>query len=392
MTSSLKQKIFIIAGEESGDVRGAELIRELKIMAPGLTIDSVGGQRMKEAGANIVRDITHLAVVGFVEVLKHYSDFRRLMDEVAEIIGKGGYSAIVLIDYPGFNLRLAERVKPFGIPVIYYISPQVWAWASGRAKKIAGLVHRMIVLFEFEKDFYALHGIHADFVGHPMVDMAAQYRPRDLRKEFGVPDDSKIVGFLPGSRVSEVQRILPAMLEAMNIYKRSKGIYKIRFLVSAARKELEDIIREGIRRHKDLDDVMIYGGDSSDVIHSSDAVVVASGTATLQTAIFEKPMVIVYSVSFLTWAIARLLVTIPYIGMVNVISGKKVVPELVQWHLTGNDIIIEIFKYFNDASYRESVVSSLRVVKKKLGPGGAAKKAAGSVIDFLEKDNRVKGA
>ncbi|MBN1522106.1 MAG: lipid-A-disaccharide synthase [Candidatus Aureabacteria bacterium] len=382
------KKIFILAGEESGDIRGAELIENLLAVSPDLQIDAVGGRRMKKAGGRILYDMTEFAVVGFVEVLRHYPDFRRLMSDIVGIIRKGNYDAVVLIDYPGFNLRLAKKIRPMGTRIIYYISPQVWAWGQKRIKEIARLVDRMIVLFDFEENVYRPCGLDTVFVGHPMVDMVAAYRPNDLRKQFSIAENVSVVGFLPGSRMKEVEKILPSMLDAYDIYRDSTGPYKMRFLVSAAREDLKDKIEELVRQRNAAGEIIVYPGNVSDILFSSDIVVVASGTATLQTCLYEKPMVVVYRVAFLTWAIAKMLVKIPYIGMVNVVLGEKKIPELVQKDLTGGRILQEVVRYIQDPGWREDIVGALQKIKARLGQGGAAKKAAGAVSEFLNKNRK----
>ncbi|MCK5708335.1 MAG: lipid-A-disaccharide synthase [Candidatus Aureabacteria bacterium] len=382
------KKIFIVAGEVSGDIRGFELIEKLLQKSPDLKIDSVGGKRMKQAGANILFDITKLAVVGFVEVLRHYFDFKQLMNDVIDTLKKNDYSAIILIDYPGFNLRLAENIKHLGIPVIYYVSPQVWAWGRKRISKIAGLVDKMIVFFEFEKDLYSPYGLDTDFVGHPMVDMIADYKAKNLREILNIEKKIKIIGLLPGSRTKEVEKILPSMIEAIKLHESEidkNDPNRFVFIISAAQKNLEVIIKNYLDE-KEITDVKVYSDDVSDIMSSSDIVVVASGTATLQSCLFERPMIIVYKVAFLTWLIAKVLVKIPYIGMVNVISRKKIVPELIQWDLNGENILKEIKKYITDEKYTKKTVNELCNVKKRLGSGGAASKAASSIIDFLNMD------
>ena len=380
-----KRKIFIFAGEESGDIRGAELIKALKKISPSLHIDAVGGEKMKAAGAHIIFDITGLAVVGFVEVLKHYTEFRKLMKNVVEILSQENYSAIILIDYPGFNLRLAKRIRHLQLSVIYYISPQVWAWGKRRSREIACLVDKMIVLFDFEKDIYTSYGLETTFVGHPMVDMISGFSPEDLKKRLHITEEEKLIGFLPGSRVKEVEKILPSMLDAIELYKERQDYSPLRFIISSARKDLKEIIQKMLEKRKSIENVTIYEGSVSHVLASSDIIVVASGTATLQTCLFEKPMIVVYKVAFLTWAIAKILIKIPYIAMVNVVSGKKIVPELVQWGMTGDRIMKELTSYLQDDEYRVSVIQELHKVKERLGSGGAADKAARSIVEFIDR-------
>ena len=363
MNKKSNPKIFFFAGEESGDIRSSEVIREILKIRPDVRIDAVGGKRMGEAGANVIKDITGFAVVGFVEVLKHYGFFKNLMEETVSLILKNKYDAVVLVDYPGFNLRLAERLKKHGIRIIYFISPQVWAWGKKRIPKIANLVDRMIVLFEFEKNIYAEEGLETVFCGHPIVDEESKYNPKNLRVSFNIDENCKIIGFLPGSRRKEIENILPPMLDAAKMLEKEN----VKFIVSVARKDLEQVV-DAVKKRFEFREksVFFYNGNASDVIYSSDIVVVASGTATIQTAFYEKPMIIVYKVAFFTWLIAKLLVKLPYIGMVNVMLGEKKIPELVQWDLNGKKLKEEIRKILHNESRIKEIKGYVSEAKKCL--------------------------
>ena len=323
------QKHFlIVAGEASGDVHAAHLVDELKKIDPALTFSGVGGPRLRASGVELYKDISSLAVVGFVEVLKHYREIRGIFNLILKKINDVKPLAVILVDYPGFNLRLAREIKKRGVKVIYYISPQVWAWKASRVKQVKKYVDKMLVLFRFEEDFYARRGVRVDFVGHPLAD--ALNAPTDKNKfcqRYGLDTEKLTIGLLPGSRQNEVNALLPVMIGAADLLQ--KEFTSIQFLVLKAhtieRSLLERYCRDAVCQPKIID------AGTYDGINACHLCIVASGTATLETAILEKPMVIVYKTSFLTWLMAKLLVKIPYIGLVNVVAGKKIVPECVQF-------------------------------------------------------------
>ena len=368
------QKHFVIvAGEASGDQHAAHLVDELKKIDPALTFSGLGGARMRASGVEIYRDMSSLAVVGFFEVLKHYGEIREVFDLVLKKIDAVKPWAVILVDYPGFNLRLAREIKKRDIPVIYYISPQVWAWKENRVRQVARYVDKMLVLFAFEKDFYARYDMQVDFIGHPLVDVVYPVIPKtEFLKTHGLSTDKLTVALLPGSRQNEVWSLLPVMLEAADILHREFA--QIQFIVLKAhtidRSSLERLCAHAVCRP------VIIEEKTCDGINASDLCLVASGTATLETAILEKPMVIIYKTSLLTWLLARFLVKIPYIGLVNVVAGKKVVPECIQFQANGKKIAVELKKIFTDETRISNIKADLRKVREALGPGGSTQRSA----------------
>ncbi len=368
------QKHFlIVAGEASGDVHAAHLVDELKKIDPSLTFSGVGGPRLRASGVELYQDISSLAVVGFVEVLRHYGAIRGIFDLVLEKIDEVKPRAVILVDYPGFNLRLAREIKKRGVKVIYYISPQVWAWKANRVEQVKKYVDRMLVLFRFEQDFYARRGVRVDFVGHPLAD--ALNAPTDKKKfcqRHGLDTEKLTVGLLPGSRQNEINTLLPVMLGAADILR--EEFAPVQFLVLKAhtveRALLERYCRDAACRPK------IIEAGTYDGINACHLCVVASGTATLETAILGKPMVIVYKTSFLTWLLAKLLVKIPYIGLVNVVAGKRVVAECVQFQATPEHVASELRKILTDEIRAAVIKEDLRNVRDLLGPPGASRRAA----------------
>ncbi|MBI5416073.1 MAG: lipid-A-disaccharide synthase [Candidatus Omnitrophica bacterium] len=368
------QKHFVIvAGEASGDLHAAHLVDELKRIDPALTFSGVGGARMRASGVELYHDMSSLAVVGFFEVLKHYREIREVFNLILKKIGTVRPQAVILVDYPGFNLRLAREIKKRDIPVIYYISPQVWAWKANRVRQVARYVDKMLVFFTFEKEFYARRGIEVDFVGHPLIDVV---HPATSKTEFlkthGLSADRLTIGLLPGSRQNEIRNLLPVMLEAADILRRE--FTQIQFIVLKAhtidRSLLDPVCARAACRP------VIIEEKTYDGINASDLCMVASGTATLETAILGKPMVIIYRTSLLTWLLARCLVKIPHIGLVNVVAGRKVVPECVQFQARGENIAAELKRMFTDEMQISDIKADLQKVREALGPGGSTQRSA----------------
>ncbi|MBF0511990.1 MAG: lipid-A-disaccharide synthase, partial [Candidatus Omnitrophica bacterium] len=300
---------MIIAGEASGDMRAAGLARSLKKLDPTLKLTGIGGPYMRDAGVECFTDITQLAVIGIVEVLKNLGRIKRVFDQTLEKMDANPPNTVVLVDYPGFNLRLAAEIKKRHIKTVYYISPQVWAWREKRVLKIKKIVDRMIVLFPFEGAIYQKYGMNVDYVGHPLVDeiivnKSASQVLQNLKLGIG----KTTVGLMPGSRLKEVERHLLPMLEAAKIlYEQNKNFQFI--LLKAPSIPLN--LLESFLTRQDLLPIKIYEGDVYDGINAMDAAMVASGTATLECALLQKPMVIIYKTSWVTYAIAKSVIKLP---------------------------------------------------------------------------------
>ncbi len=311
---------MVIAGEASGDIRAAELVSAIKFLSPNIEFSGVGGECMQKSGVELFENITSLAVIGIVEVLKNLGTIKKVFERVIFEVEAQMPDAVILVDYPGFNLRLAAELKKRSIKVIYYISPQVWAWREKRIEKIKKLVDRMIVLFPFEKDLYARYGMDVDYVGHPLVDeIKIQKSPTEVLKSIGLKiQGATTIGLMPGSRQKEVERHLPVMIEAaQELFKKDE---RRQFLLLKA----STIKMDFLKKHLPINlPIKIFEGSSYDGINAMNAAIVASGTATLETALLEKPMVIIYKTSWPTYVIAKSVIKIPYIGLVNVVAGKK---------------------------------------------------------------------
>lgn len=371
---------IIIAGEASGDMHAAHLVTEIKKLNPNITFSGLGGQNMQQAGVELYTDMTRLAVIGFIEVIKHYSEIKKIFNLTLKKVRDTNSDAVILVDYPGFNLRLARKLKKMNVKVIYYISPQVWAWKESRVKQIKKVVDQMLVLFSFEKEFYARHGMEVDLVGHPLIDtVKADTSRENVLDAVNFTSNKLTIGILPGSRDKEIETLLPPMLEAAAILNALHP--HIQFLVSKA----PTIKKEKIDRFVKDPSLPLAVTDlpSYDVIHACDMCIVASGTATLETAILEKPMVVVYKTSLLTWVLAKMLVKIPFIGLVNIVAGKKIVPECVQFQATGKHIAEELAAIFTNELKVADIKSNLRKVKTALGAPGASQRAAEKIIANL---------
>ncbi len=369
---------MIVAGEASGDAHASHLVKELQYLNSDFTFSGLGGPKMKEAGVEIDEDLTRFAVVGFVEVLKHYGEFQRCLNLFIKKVRDRKPIAIILVDYPGFNLHLAAKLRttffsPYQGKIIYYISPQVWAWKENRVEAIKKNVNRMLVLFEFEKQFYWDRGMKVDFVGHPLVDAVQVSAPKEeIFNKIGLEDKKVTVGLLPGSREKEVTTLFPIMVEAAKILYRKN--HDLQFLVLKT-PDLPLTLFEDILGRHDLP-IKILEGHYYNGINACDMCMVASGTATLETALLNKPMVVVYKTSFATWALAKFLIKIPYIGLVNIVAGEKIVPECIQFDATGSKIAEELNNIWLNPSKMHEMINNLERIRSALGSTGASRRAA----------------
>ncbi|MGE0267740.1 MAG: lipid-A-disaccharide synthase [Candidatus Omnitrophota bacterium] len=372
--------IIIIAGEDSGDLHGALLVNALKQLNPKLTFSGLGGQKMKASGVELYQDFTKLAVVGFIEVLKHYPEFKKIFDFILDKIKTIQPVAVILIDYPGFNLRVAKKLESVDTKVIYYISPQVWAWKKNRVFTIKKYIDRMLVLFQFEKDFYARFGIDVDFVGHPLVDTVKVDTPRDkILSQVGLQDYKTTIGLLPGSRQKEIERHLPVMLKTAELLQNEFPM--LQFLLVKA----PSISRSTLTAMTDKMKIRIPIIEENiyDAIGACDLCLVTSGTATLETALLEKPMIVMYKTSWTTWILAKMVVKIPHISLVNVVAQKEVVPEFIQNKATAPAMAKALKDIFTDEIKIATMKEQLRNMTESLGTSPATLKAAESILKTI---------
>jgi len=369
-----QMKYYLIAGETSGDLHGANLINALKKADAAASFRIVGGDRMKAASAE--EPIVHaseMAFMGFVEVLKNMARIRKNLALLKDDLLKNRPDALILVDFPGFNLRMAAFAKKHGIKVCYYISPKIWAWNQGRVHRIKKTVDHMFCILPFEVDFYGRFGYMAHYVGNPLLDALTAHRFRpDFRKDNGL-DDRPIIALLPGSRKMEIEKLLPVMVELYFLFPGH------RFVVAGAPDFGEAFYRPYIG---DLPIPVVFG-QTYDLLKSADAAVVASGTATLETAILNVPQVVVYRANRLTVAIARWLVKVEFISLVNLINGFLSVRELIQQDCTSRKIADELHELINNKAHRASVMENYELLAEKLGSPGASEKTAKLIVSLL---------
>ena len=369
--------ILIVAGEVSGDIQGAKLVVELKALSPGIKITGIGGDNMKAAGVDLLHHVREMSFLGFSEVIKHLPFIRRVLNELTHWIEINRPNAVVLIDYPGFNLKLAQRAKKLGCKVIYYISPQIWAWGKNRIKKIARFVDLMIVVFPFEEKLYKDYGVNVEFVGHPMLEgLDNTSTKEEFYKEHKLDEGKTLIGLLPGSRLQEVERLYPTMLEAVEIMRsNSAELQSVTSLSPALDKAVYTSLEQG--------KYAVHSTETHDVMKHSDLLFVASGSATLESAFFGTPLIIVYKLSPISWLLGNLLVNLNSIGLVNIVAGEKIAPEILQSELTADRLAEEALSIISNEKISSAMSDKLSGVKKLLGEPGASMKAAKSILQYI---------
>lgn len=367
------RRLFFVAGEASGDTHGANLIRALRAACPDVACEGLGGARMAAEGMLLRHDLAGAAIMGFTEVVKHFRGIRRLFLDTAAHIEASRPDAVVLIDYPGFNIRLAQRVKRMGIPVVYYISPQVWAWKKKRVHTLAACVDKMLVIFPFEVAIYEKVGLPCVYVGHPLLDHISGYPARE-----GASDEL-VVGLLPGSREQEIRRLLEPMIAVARGIARSRP--EARFVAPVV-DEARAAQARAIAGDFPLE---IVEGGMYDVLSNARFCLVASGTATLETALFGVPFMIFYRVTPVTYWLAKLLVDIRYIGIVNILAGRGIVPEFIQGAIQPERILPQALRLIESSPERARMIADLREVQSMLGDGGASQNAAREILALLDR-------
>lgn len=369
--------IYLVAGEASGDAHGASLMESLRARAGGIRFLGAGGERMQAASGGAIVDWSDHAVIGVVDVLKNYGYFKGQLERMLGEIARERPDAVVLIDYPGFNLRLAARLRKL-LPeskIIYYISPQVWAWNRGRIPRMARILDLMLCIFPFEEELYNESGLRTRFVGHPLTERLAA-------KRIAAPRESDLVALLPGSRNREVRRIFPVMLDTVH---RLAGT-ELRFAATAPRAALADEMRAQARAAGIAPPRLeIATGTAHDLMQRAAAGLVASGTATLEAAFFGLPFALVYKVSWATYWPARLLVRVPYLGIVNILAGRQVVAEFIQSRAKASSLAAELRRLLDDDVYRRRVLDGCAEAIELLGGCRASDHAAGILLEEVAR-------
>jgi lipid-A-disaccharide synthase len=365
--------LYLIAGEVSGDLHGASLARNLQQQCSTLSLRGMGGDRMAAAGVELAQHIAGVSFMGFVEVIEHLPTIWRLFRKIEADLLAFRPNALILIDYPGFNLRMARFARKHGIPVVYYIAPQVWAWNAGRTRRMKQLIDLLVVILPFEPAFFASYGLKAHFVGHPLLDVlppaASEHRgPETLQAV------KPRVALLPGSRKQELRRMLPVMLEV------ARQRTDCEFVVALAPNLKPDqTLPQDLPPH-----ISWIQGTTYDLLASVDAALVTSGTATLETGLMAVPQVVCYRGSWLSYQIARRLIRVPYISLVNLILNRPAVPELIQQNLTVQRLAAQLDSLLTDGQRRSQMLADYAELREKLQHRGASGRAAGLILEFLQ--------
>ncbi len=378
---NLKHKLMIITGEVSGDLIGASLIRELKKLDAELTIFGIGGDRMCEQGMNILYHINKMAFLGFTEVVRHLPFIKKVQAGLLAVVKKEEIKNVVLIDYPGFNLNIAKKFKKNRIKTIYYISPQLWAWGSGRMKKIKRLVNKMLVVFLFEEKLYKSNNVDVEFVGHPLIDRINEYQflsKEELFSKFNLDGSKELLLLMPGSRKHEVEKLFLQIIKAANKLADEFNLQ----IVIACSSNIDENLFYGLSGHSDF---KVITGYTYDLMKYAKFGIIKSGTSTLEAGYFALPMIIVYKISGLTYLIVKKLIKVSKIGMVNILLDDNVVPELIQNDVSEGKIYDAGEKILSDKEYYNSVKLKLNMVKDKLGNEGASARAAKQIYALMNE-------
>ncbi len=380
----MSRDIMIVAGEASGDLHGANLVRALRSTDPQLRFCGMGGSELAACDVEILYDAAKVSVVGFFEVFAHLKDIWCAQRILRRRMAQKPPDLLIIIDLPDFNLMLAKKAKKLGIPVFYYISPQIWAWRPGRAATIKARVDKIGVILPFEEEFFRKRGVEAQYVGHPLLDTVMTGTSREMFcKEQGIAEGSLLIGLLPGSRKREVSSLLPILLAAAeNLQKRS--VEKIVFFIPRASTiAQQEFAAAGLSGYEQNLDIRIVEEDRYTMMAACDAVVTASGTVTLELAILGVPMIVVYKLAPLTYLLAKWLVKLDHFSLVNLIAGYEAAPELLQEEVTAERIAGELFAIINLPERRAEMKGALRDVGSKLGESGASQRAAQAALQLL---------
>lgn len=378
--------IFIFSGEQSADIHGSLLAKALLHKYPLTKIFGVGGEKLREAGVTLIRDNNDLGIVGFIEALKHYNKFKNLLHFVSSYIIDNKIDLVILIDFPGFNLRLAKYLKSKNVKIAYYISPQIWAWGRKRIQTIKDSVEKIIVIFNFEEKIYKKENIPVSFVGHPLVDsLNIDLETLELDKflnDFNSEDI--LIALLPGSRKKEVEIHLPIFLAFAKLMTQKNK--KVKFVISSATNQrYNEILKinNEFSKNNNIEPVPIFEGDVNQVIKKSDFVILVSGTVSLQAAYYQKPLVVVYKVNFFSYLIIKMLIKTQFISLVNIVAEEKIVPELIQNECTPQNIEKYINEWINNKNLKHEIENKLKIIRERLGEKGASERVAEIIGEMI---------
>ncbi len=381
--------VLVLAGEASGDQHAAALVNELKGLRPNLHVWAVGGERLEQAGTRILVKSSELSVVGITEVFNHLRPILSAYKKITRWLSNVRPNLLILVDFPEFNLLVARKAKALGIPVFYYISPQIWAWRQKRVKRIKRLVDKMAVILPFEKDFYRRHGMDVEFVGHPLLDSVKTRMKRDeFFSQFDIPPSRRLVCLLPGSRAGEIKRHIELFLETVvMLSNKVPGLWFCLPIAPGLQDTTLSLLKRKIEGFNASTGPEIYlvEGQAYEAMSASELIVAASGTVTLEAAILRVPMIVTYKVSPLSYQLGKKLVKVDWVSLVNLIAGREVVPEFLQDNASPEYLSETAKDLLEDHRAREKMISGLEEVVRSLGDPGAAKRAAALAASMLDK-------
>ena len=377
----MTRKVFLVACEASGDLHGAHLIAELQKIAPEAEFCGVGGDRMKKAGMQIFHDMTKISALGLGDVLRNYFKYLKIFNATLADFKRERPDIVILIDSPAFNLRLAKKISAIA-PIFYYISPQLWAWGKRRIHIVKEHICEMIVILPFEKDFYEEEGVSVKFVGHPLLDAIPELpHPITLRARIGIIQGQKAIGLFSGSREKEVKRILPVMLQAAALLQ--KDLPEAAFFVSKSPNVRPEVYEALLR---DLSfKVACPSGPFYELVKAMDFAFVASGTATLETALLGTPFFLLYKASWSTYLLGKYLIKVPYLGLVNLLADTRVIPEFIQQDAHPETLAHEAKVFLQSPELQQKMKEEFRQIREKLGEKGASARAAKEIYDYLRR-------
>lgn len=380
MASDKPLTICFSAGESSGDRHAANMFLEMKNRRPDIQGIGMGGAKMAEAGVDIRYDSAAIAVIGVVEVITHYREIRRALTLMRQLLVSEKPDLLVCVDYKEFNFKLAGFAKRHGVKVLFYVSPQVWAWRAGRVKQYGKVIDMMAVIFPFETRYYEAENVPVRYVGHPSVDKVhPRYSKAEDLARFKLASSHPVVGLLPGSRVNEIKRMLPVMLAAAE--RLQADLPGLQFILPQA-DSIADTLLAGYLSPSSVN-ITVVKNEPYEVMQCCDAVMTTSGTATLEIALLTVPMVIGYKLASLTYWLGRWLVKTPYIGLPNIIAGNSIIKEFIQHDATAENLAAEVLRILVDKPYADEMRENLKKVKRELGLGGASKNMAELALDML---------
>lgn len=378
MSQNTPLKLIFSAGEASGDQHAANMFMELKKKQADILGLGMGGSKMAQAGIDIRYDSSAIAVIGVIEVLKHYGEISNALKLMQQLIRDEQPDLLVCVDYKEFNFKLARFAKQLGIKVLFYVSPQVWAWRPGRVKQYGKVIDMMAVIFPFETAYYEAENVPVRYVGHPSVDkVQPQFSKAQDLQRFGLIENMPVVGLLPGSRSNEIKRLLPVMLAA------AEKLTAVQFILPQADSVTDELLENYLRPSRLK--ITVVKNQAYDVIQCCDAVMTTSGTATLEVALLGVPMVICYKLAPVTYWLGRLLVKTPFIGLPNIILGKSFIKEFIQHEANPENLAAELKRFLSDKNYSDSMRADLKLVKQRLGQGGGSKNMAILALEMLHQ-------